>query len=1499
MGAKTVTYNVTDANGNNAVQVTRTVTVVDNTIPVITVTGGNVTIEAGTVYDATADLGATATDNLDDNAALTLTIVEGGLPVDTSTLGAKSVTYNVTDSEGNDAVQVVRTVTVVDTTIPVISLNGLSSITVEAGSVYDAAEDEGANATDNLDDDTALTSTIVEGGLPVDTSTLGVKTVTYDVTDSEGNDAVQVVRTVTVVDTTIPVISLNGLSSITVEAGSVYDAAEDEGANATDNLDDDTALTSTIVEGGLPVDTSTLGVKTVTYDVTDSEGNDAVQVTRTVTIVDTTIPVISLVGLNAITIEAGSVYDATVDAGASVTDNLDDDTTITGAVSVNGLPVDTSTLGDKTVTYDVTDANNNVAAQVIRTVTVVDTTPPVITINGNNLTVEAGTVYDATADLGATATDNFDDDATLTATIVENGLPVDTSTVGTKSVTYNVTDSNGNNAVQVVRTVTVVDTTDPVVTAPDDVTVEATAALTTVALGTATATDIVDGTVTVTNDAPATFPVGTTTVTYTATDVNGNTGTATQTITVVDTTKPVITLVGDNPFTIEFGATYVDPGANATDEVDDNTTLTAAIVKGGIPVNTSTLGNKTVTYNVTDTAGNIAVEVTRTVAVVDTTDPVVTAPANITIEAVALTTTVNLGTATANDNFDGALTPVATAPGVTIASNSGDFPVGVHTVTYTATDSSGNIGIATQTVTVQDTVFPVIILVGANPLNIEVGTTFNDPGAIATDAVDGNLPIFIGGDTVVTSGVGGPFDITYSATDNAGNTASINRTVNVVDLTAPEVTAAGDLIIEATGTNTSVTLINITGQTPAVASANDNIDGALTPIAAVTSTPAVTLTNNTGDFPIGVHTVTWSATDAGGNVGTATQTVTVQDTTGPDVVLIAQNNEIDPLNIVVGTTYVEPGATATDIVDNVLPVTIAGDTVDTSVVDVSFTVTYTATDNTGNPTTVNRVVNIVPPPDTIAPVITLVGDNPQTITVGNSYVELGATANDDIDGDITANILINPTNVNTAAIGTYSVTYDVVDDAGNPAVTQTRTVNVVALDNIPPTCTASAITVTATGSFTSVTLASPTATDNVGVTLIDNDAPLVGFPIGVTNVIWTVFDAAGNSGTCNQSVTVVQSQSNGDTRIVITSLPFIAEFAGSYIFASNLTHTTTDPGSCITINADNVTIDLNGFSLIGSGQTAGCDCHGISTGGKSNIKILNGTISDFAGNGIYDLSPNANGVSIQNITTASNGGHGIFLNGNSHTVTKSVVYNNLTGGVFVQNSSKILTNTVYSNTGPGITTENGATILTNTVYANTGAGISTINGSTLNQNTVYQNTGNGIIVNDGCTLSSNTVYENTGDGIVCNNGSTLTNNTVHNNTGTGIVSLIAAKVKGNTCYLNGDSGIVAGAGSMVSDNIVNGNNTNSIATQGGIFVSGNVTLKCNQVTNNAIQNILVTGDGNVLKDNTVNLSDIGINFDGSGFNFFSGNKASGNTTSGFSGTALPTGLADGGGNIDF
>ncbi len=82
--------------------------------------------------------------------------------------------------------------------------------------------------------------------------------------------------------------------------------------------------------------------------------------------------------------------------------------------------------------------------------------------------------------------------------------------------------------------------------------------------------------------------------------------------------------------------------------------------------------------------------------------------------------------------------------------------------------------------------------------------------------------------------------------------------------------------------------------------------------------------------------------------------------------------------------------------------------------------------------------------DTVVPILSLLGDNPQSIVIGSSYIELGANASDNVDGDISGNIVIDAALVNTSVAGSYSVSYNVTDAAGNMAIEGNRVVNVIA-----------------------------------------------------------------------------------------------------------------------------------------------------------------------------------------------------------------------------------------------------------------------------------------------------------------------------------------------------------------------------------------------------------------------------------------------------------------------
>ena len=148
-------------------------------------------------------------------------------------------------------------------------------------------------------------------------------------------------------------------------------------------------------------------------------------------------PVITILGNNPETVFVGDTYS---DAGATASDTEDGD--LTDSIGTDGLPIDTSSAGSFIVTYAVIDLSDNTAVQV-RTVNVVTNDSPVITILGDNpvIVLSSSTYVDA----GATASDTEDDDATLTITTTNN---VDTTTPGSYTVDYEVTDSDGNTTME-------------------------------------------------------------------------------------------------------------------------------------------------------------------------------------------------------------------------------------------------------------------------------------------------------------------------------------------------------------------------------------------------------------------------------------------------------------------------------------------------------------------------------------------------------------------------------------------------------------------------------------------------------------------------------------------------------------------------------------------------------------------------------------------------------------------------------------------------------------------------------------------------------------------------------------------------------------------------------------------------------------------------------------------------------------------------------------------
>ena len=297
-------YNVMDASGNEAEEVTRVIYVVaDQTAPVITLNGtADTTIEVGTMW---VDPLGTARDNKEGD--LTSSIITSGM-VNAELLGDYTITYFISDNQGNSS-STTRIVRVVDTQLPIIE-NASADKSGACWNVEVQLQNIFADITTATDNYNLLGSGLTlkadpasaQGGASVDTRFQGTTTVTYTATDESGNVATQCVDYV-VRDYIAPVIDLNTLPTVEHNVNEIYTPVA---ATATDNLYNSTQISLTSTSN---VDAYTLGTYQDTYTAIDAAGNESTKV-RTVNVVDNESPVITGKSGGVLKLGVGSQYDA-------------------------------------------------------------------------------------------------------------------------------------------------------------------------------------------------------------------------------------------------------------------------------------------------------------------------------------------------------------------------------------------------------------------------------------------------------------------------------------------------------------------------------------------------------------------------------------------------------------------------------------------------------------------------------------------------------------------------------------------------------------------------------------------------------------------------------------------------------------------------------------------------------------------------------------------------------------------------------------------------------------------------------------------------------------------------------------------------------------------------------------------------------------------------------------------------------------------------------------
>ena len=561
-----------------------------------------------------------------------------------------------------------------------------------------------------------------------------------------------------------------------------------------------------------------------------------------------------------------------------------------------------------------------------------------------------------------------------------------------------------------------------------------------------------------------------------------------------DPLPPIITLIGRNPVTTVVGFPYIDAGATAADNFDGDVTTNIVVSSNVV---TTIVGSYFVTYSVADSAGNQA-QLMRSVYVTgyitDTLPPTLTLHgANpLTIESGFPYTDPG---ATAIDNFDGDVTA-----SIIVSSNVVTTIVGSYFVMYIVSDSVGNQAQATRIVNVIDTLSPIIIISGVNPITIEGGLPYDDAGATAFDIVDGDLTNAIQTESNVVTTTLGTYTVTYIVSDSVGNGAMATRTVHVDDTLPPVISLIGVPIVTIEGGD---------AYQDAGAMAVDLIDGDVSQ-SIVTSGTVNTLT-------VGTYPIEYNVTDSSGNMANeVTRVVFVEDTIAPTIIISGANL----ITTEGGMPYNDLGATATDIIDGDLTDDIATSSNVVTITLGTYSVVYTVADSTGNMATVTRTVYVT---DTLPPIIELIGNATVIVERGDSYEDAGAIATDLIDGDLSDSIVTSGT-VNTLTVGVYTLTYNIADSSGNMAETVMRTV-IVTGSQTPTITILGDNPLTTEGGFLYKDPGA-TAFDNIDGDLthaIQTESNVVTTTVGIYFVTYVVTNSINNIAVVTRAVIVTDT----------------------------------------------------------------------------------------------------------------------------------------------------------------------------------------------------------------------------------------------------------------------------------------------------------------------------------------------------------------------------------------
>lgn len=1066
-------------------------------------TSGNASILAADIDSSSAD--ACGID----------TLILSQYDFDCNDLGTSTVYLTVTDIHGN-AAMAPASIAVMDTVKPnVVVQNGIAYLDANGNVSVEASQ------IDNGSSDICGLDTLTLSQYDFDCSHIGVNTLSLTAVDVSSN-AASANAMLTIIDSVKPTLAIQSITVYLDANGNATITASQLDNGSTDACGIDTLLLS-----AYNFDCSHIGNNTITFTATDNNANSA-SASVTVSVLDTIKPLVAT--QNTI------VYLDATGMGVITESDVENGSTDACGISSSGLSqynFGCTHLGANTVYLTVTDANGN-KDSTTAIVTVLDTVSPTALIKSVTAYLDINGSATVTAnDVNNGSSDN------CAYTLALSQTTFDCTETGLNLKTFTITDTSGNSASNDVL-ITIKDTISPSLHLKKSLIVSldqfGNATISAAQLDSASSDNCSN--LLFFNVSKTAFnctDLGDNQVVVTAFDNKNNSSTGMSIVKVVDYIAPVVNTQNVTAYLNASGVATID-----AQSVNNNTADNCAVDSVWLDKTNFTcidLGQNVVKLYVNDQSGNQA-QANAVVTVVDTISPVV-----ITQNVTTYLNANGQASITAADLNDGSTDNCSIGQMSLSQSNFSCADIGIQTVGLTIADAYANSSTALATVTVIDTISPVV-----NTKNITVALDANGVANItAADIDNGSMDACgIESMTIDISSFScvdlGPNKVILTVSDDNQNTSTKTATVTVIDNVSPTVSTQNITIyLDANG---DVSIM------PA------DIDNGSSDNCGITSYSLDIDVFDCAD--LGQNLVVLTATDISNNSGSKSAFVTVLDTITPSIDNL-------PANITVYATGSQCAAnvqwTAITGSDNCNVTAITTSKANGSVFPLGSTaVNVTAADASGNTITQSFDITVL---DTVAPMASNV---PSNYTVVPNIGSCDAVVNwiEPVAIDNCGGVAWTKSHLPGASfpVGNTTVTYTATDSDNN-ATTVSFVVEVIdvifpSFTNVPTNITLGADK----GSCSvQVNFALPAVSDNcTGVTLSSSHLSGSIFPLGTTTVTFTATDGANNVTSASFTVTVVDNQ-----KPKLTSIPAndtVGSCGATYTFTSP---TATDNCSAVSI----------------------------------------------------------------------------------------------------------------------------------------------------------------------------------------------------------------------------------------------------------------------------------------------------------------------------------------------